>query len=100
MDELRSLVSNHSFWTNGFRTNLGASAPSKYGGRVMRLEPVLSNSIHGLGRTQKQARMLALVRELLPDVGEPLMLTINKNVTCGRHRDNKNASDFSYNIFW
>ena len=60
---------------------------------MMLLEPVLSNSVHGAGRTRNQARMLEIVRELLPDVGEPLMLTLNKNVTCSRHRDGRNASD-------
>ena len=48
---------------------------------------------------RKQARMLELVRQMLPDVGEPLMLTLNKQVTCARHRDGKNASDFVYIMF-
>ena len=43
--------------------------------------------------------MLDLVREMLPDVGEPLMLTLNKNVTCAKHRDGNNSSDFSYIMF-
>ena len=66
----------------------------------MLLEPVLSNSVKGAGRTRNQARMLQLVREMLPDVGEPLMLTVNKNVTCARHRDNRNASEVSYIAFF
>ena len=99
MDELRSLVSTFAFYKNGYRTNIGLSAPSKYGGRVMLLSPVLSNSVHGEGRTRKQKRMLELVREMLPDLGEPLMLTLNKNVCCSRHKDNKNSSDFSYIMF-
>ena len=94
MEELQLLICNHPFWQNGFRTNIGPSAPSKYAGKVMLLEHVLSNSIHGMGRTKKQGRMLDLVREMLPEVGEPLMLTLNKNVTCAKHRDGKNASDF------
>ena len=65
----------------------------------MLLETVLSNSVHGAGRTSKQARMLELVREML-DVGEPLMLTVNKNVTCARHKDGRNASDVSYIAFF
>ena len=44
--------------------------------------------------------MLELVRQLLPDVGEPLMLTLNKSVTCARHRDGRNASDYSYIMFF
>ena len=60
----------------------------------------LSNSVHGEGRTKKQARMLDIVRQQLPDVGEPLMLTLNKNVTCGRHKDGRNASDVSYIMFF
>ena len=44
--------------------------------------------------------MIGQWRELLPDVGEPIMLTINKNVTCGRHRDNSNASEYSYIMFF
>ncbi len=44
--------------------------------------------------------MLELVREMLPDVGEPLMLTLNKDVTCARHKDGRNASDFSYIMFF
>ena len=43
--------------------------------------------------------MLELVREML-DVGEPLMLTLNKNVTCARHKDGKTSSDFSYILFF
>ena len=66
----------------------------------MLLEPVLSNSVHGLGRTKKQARMLEIVRQQLPDLGESLMLTLNKNVTCGRHKDGRNASDTSYIMFF
>ena len=44
--------------------------------------------------------MLELVRKMLPEVGEPLMLTLNKQVCCQRHRDGKNASDFSYIMFF
>ena len=44
--------------------------------------------------------MLELVREMLPDVGEPLMLTLNRDVTCGRHKDGKNVSDSSYILFF
>ena len=101
MDELQSLVAAHSFYLNRFRTNLGPSAPSVYAGKRMLLAPVLSNSVHGAGRTKKQARMLELVRSLLPDVKEPLMLTLNKNVCCGKHKDNKNASGiFLHHVFW
>ncbi len=28
------------------------------------------------------------------------MLTLNKNVTCARHKDGRNASDFSYIMFF
>ena len=66
MDELQSLVAAHSFYLNRFRTNLGPSAPSVYGAKPMLLAPVLSNSVHGAGRTKKQARMLELVRSLPP----------------------------------
>ena len=100
MNELQSLVSKHPFIPNSFRTNLGPWVASRYAGRRMLLKPVLSNSVHGTGRTEKQARMLELVRQLLPDIEEPLMLTLNKNVCCGKHKDNKNASDFSYIMFF
>ena len=100
MDELQSLVAAHSFYLNRFRTNLGPSAPSVYGAKPMLLAPVLSNSVHGAGRTKKQARMLELVRSLLPDLEEPVMLTLNKNVCCGKHKDNKNSSEFSYIMFF
>ena len=100
MEELQDLVRRHHFWNNKLRTNIGESAPSRWAGKRLLLEPVLSNSVHGAGRTKNQARMLELVREMLPDVGEPLMLTLNKQVTCARHRDGKNASDFSYNMFF
>jgi hypothetical protein len=88
--ELQALVRTHPFWNNRLRVNLGETYMSKWG-RKMLVNPILSNSIHGAGRTAKQARMLALVRQLL-DVEEPLFLTINKNVTCGRHRDGANVA--------
>ncbi len=100
MEELQALVRAHPFWKNQLRTNLGESYASKWNGKRLVVTPVYSNSVHGTGRTRKQARMLEIVRELLPDVGEPLMLTINRDVTCGRHRDNANASDHSYNMFF
>ena len=100
LEELQALVRSHPFWKNKLRTYLGPSGPSKWGGKEMLLDPVLSNSVHGEGRTAKQARMLELVRQLLPDVGEPLMLTLNKNLTCARHRDGRNASDYSYILFF
>ena len=100
MEELEALVRRFPFYKNGYRTNIGVSAPSKYAGKRMLLEPVLSNSVKGEGRTKNQARMLELVREMLPDVGEPLMLTCNKNVTCARHRDGRNASEISYIAFF
>ena len=100
MEELEALVRRFPFYANKYRTNIGPSAPSKYAGKRMLLEPVLSNSVKGEGRTRNQARMLELVRAMLPDVGEPLMLTLNKNVTCARHRDNRNASEVSYIAFF
>ena len=100
MNELQSLVAAHPFYKNGYRTNIGPSAASQYAGKRMLLKPVLSNSVHGEGRTKKQARMLELVRELLPGIQEPLMLTLNKNVCCARHKDNRNASDWSYIMFF
>ena len=90
MDELKELVREYRFWKNNLRTNIGESAPSKYGGRPMLLEPVLSNTIRGTGKTKQQARMLDLVREMLPDLHEPVMLTLNRNVTCLRHKDKRN----------
>ena len=77
---MQVLVRSHPFWKNKLRTNLGPSGPSKWAGKRLLFEPVLSNSVHREGRTAKQARMLKLVRQLLPDVGEPVMLTLNKNV--------------------
>ena len=100
MEELESLVRKFPFYLNAYRTNIGASAPSKYAGKRMLLEPVLSNSVKGEGRTRNQARMLQLVREMLPDVREPLMLTVNKDVTCSRHKDSRNASEVSYIAFF
>ena len=100
MEELEALVRRFPFYKNGYRTNIGASAASKYAGKRMLLEPVLSNSVKGAGRTKNQARMLELVREMLPDVGEPLMLTLNKDVTCQKHKDSRNASDVSYIAFF
>ena len=100
MEELEALVRSHPFVKNKYRCNIGPSAPSKYAGKRMLLEPVLSNSVKGAGRTRNQARMLQLVREMLPDVGEPLMLTLNKNVTCARHKDGRNASEVSYIAFF
>ena len=100
MEELEALVRKFPFYKNGYRTNIGPSAASKYAGKRMLLEPVLSNSVKGEGRTRNQARMLELVREMLPDVGEPLMLTLNKDVTCARHKDGRNASEISYIAFF
>jgi len=98
--ELRALLLTHPFWKNRLRPNIGPSGPTKWAGKQMLHEPVLSNSVHGEGRTKKQARMLEIVRQQLPDLGEPLMLTLNKNVTCGRHKDGRNASDTSYIMFF
>ena len=44
--------------------------------------------------------MLELVRRMLPDLGEPLMLTLNRDVVCGRHKDGANTSDYSYILFF
>ena len=99
MEELEALVRRHPFVKNKYRCNIGPSAASKYAGKRMLLEPVLSNSVKGAGRTKDHARILQLVREML-DVGEPLMLTLNKNVCCGKHKDNKNSSEFSYIMFF
>ena len=100
MEELEALVRRFPFSKNKYRTNIGPSEASKYAGKRMLLEPVLSNSVKGAGRTKNQARMLELVRQMLPDVGEPLMLTVNKNVTCQRHKDSRNASEVSYIAFF
>ena len=100
MEELEALVRRFPFCANKYRTNIGPSEASKYAGKRMLLEPVLSNSVKGEGRTRNQARMLQLVREMLPDVGEPLMLTLNKDVTCARHKDGRNASEISYIAFF
>ena len=100
MEELEALVRRFPFYKNKYRTNIGPSEASKYAGKRMLLEPVLSNSVKGEGRTKNQARMLELVREMLPDVGEPLMLTLNKDVTCARHKDGRNASEISYIAFF
>ena len=96
MEELQALVRVHPFWRNQLRTNLGPSFASQRDGKRLLCTPVLSNSVHGAGRTKRQARMLQLVRHMLPDLGEPLMLTLNRDVTCGRHTDSANTSDFSY----
>ena len=100
MEELEALVRKFPFYKNAYRANIGPSEASKYAGKRMLLEPVLSNSVKGAGRTKNQARMLQLVREMLPDVGEPLMLTLNKDVTCARHKDGRNASEISYIAFF
>ena len=100
MEELQALVRAHPYWKNQLRTNLGPSYASKWDGKRLLQTPVYSNSVHGAGRTKKQARVSEIVRDLLPDVGEPLMFTINRDVTCGRHKDNKNASDFFYIMFF
>ena len=100
MEELEALVRRFPFYKNAYRANIGPSEASKYAGRRMLREPVLSNSVKGVGRTKNQARMLELVREMLPDVGEPLMLTLNKDVTCARHKDGRNASEISYIAFF
>ena len=99
MEELQALVRRHKFWKNNFRTNIGESAPSKYGGKPMLLKGVLSNTIRGAGKTEEQARMLQLVRQMLPDLQEPIMLTLNRNVTCLRHKDARNVGH-SYITFF
>ena len=98
MDELQALVRRHKFWKNNFRTNIGQSVTSKYGGKPMLLEGVYSNTIRGAGKTEEQARMLQLVRQMLPDLQEP-MLTLNRNVTCLPHRDKRNVGH-SYIAFF
>jgi hypothetical protein len=63
----------------------------------MLVTPVLSNSIHEPTRTQAHARMLALAQEML---GEHIThLTINKDVTCSRHKDGRNAGSSSHITF-
>ena len=98
MDELQALVRRHKFWKNSFRTNIGESAPSRYSGKPMLLEGVLSKTIRA-GKTEEQARMLQLVHEMLPELREPVHLTLNRDVTCLPHRDKRNVGH-SYIAFF
>ena len=43
--------------------------------------------------------MLELVREMLPDLQGNIMLTLNRNVTCLRHKDKRNVGQ-SYIAFF
>ena len=62
------------------------------------MTPVLSNSIHEPTRTKAHARMLELARQML---GEHInFLTLNKDVTCGRHQDGRNSSTSSHITFF
>ena len=98
MDDLQALVRRHKFWKNNFRANIGKSYPSKYAGKRLLEKAVLSNTIRA-GKTEEQARMLQLVRQMLPDLQEPIMLTLNRNVTCLRHKDARNVGH-SYITFF
>jgi hypothetical protein len=96
--ELQDLVRRHAFWKNRLRPNIGESEATKYAGRRMLVNPVLSNSIHEPTRTKAHARMLALAQEML---GEHIThLTINKDVCCARHRDGRNAGSSSHITFF
>jgi hypothetical protein len=96
--ELQDLVRHHAFWKNLLRPNIGESEATKYAGRRMLVNPVLSNSIHEPTRTRAHAKMLALAQEMLGQHINPL--TINKDVCCARHRDGRNASASSRITFF
>ena len=98
--ELKHLVSERHRWKrNSLRTNL-ARTPDDLTDGSFRALPigVFSNGVRD-GQSPASDRMLAIVREMLPDANVNA-LQLNRNVVCGRHKDAKNSAAENRRLFF
>ena len=91
MEELKSLVLQHRFVKNNYRTNLGGDIQTKYK-RPMLVEAVYSNS-------KRNGPMIELVQSMLPDANI-VERCINRQAVCGRHKGRGNNIIISYIMFF
>ena len=90
MDELESLVRQHKFRPNCYRTNLGGEVQEYAKSRFLK-EPILSNTV-------REGPLIECVQRMLgPHINA---VCLNKDVTCGAHRDGKNSHGDSHLCFF
>ena len=90
MEKLEELVKSHHFTGNRVRTNLGGEVQEYAKSRFLKV-PILSNSV-------RDGEILEHVQGMLgPEINE---LCLNRNVTCGPHRDGGNSSGVSSICFF
>ena len=101
LEELNYLVSKKHPWRrNTLRTNLDHSKDDiVVDGTWRKLKVgVFSNGVRE-GQSPTGDRMLAIVREMLPDATVNA-LQLNRNVVCGRHKDARNNASESHILFF
>ena len=100
--ELKYLVTKkHSWRLNNLRTNLAIDKANDIvvDGTWRKLKKgVYSNGVRE-GQSATGDRMLAIVREMLPNATVNA-LQLNRNVVCGRHKDAKNSAAESHILFF
>jgi hypothetical protein len=101
LEELKHLVSKQHCWRrNSLRTNLAHSKDDiVVDGTWRKLKVgVFSNGVRE-GQTPAGDRMLAIVREMLPNATVNA-LQLNRNVVCGKHKDARNSASESHILFF
>ena len=98
--ELKLLMTRRHPWRrNNLRTNLARTPDDIIGGSFRMLRRgVFSNGVLD-GQSPVSDRMLAIVREMLPDANVNT-LQLNHNVVCGRHKDARNSASESHTVLW
>ena len=89
MEELEALVRQHKFVPSRYRVNLGGEVREYQNSRFLK-QAILSNTV-------REGPLLECVQSMLgPQINT---LCLNKNVTCGPHRDGKNSGSESSESF-
>ena len=100
--ELKFLVTKRHHWrVNNLRTNLAIDKANDIvvDGTWRKLKVgVYSNGVRE-GQSEAGDRMLAIVREMLPNATVNA-LQLNRNVVCGKHKDAKNSAAESHILFF
>ena len=94
------ITKKHSWRLNNLRTNLARTPEDVVvDGTWRKLKKgVYSNGVRE-GQSPVGDRMLAIVREMLPNATVNA-LQLNRNVVCGKHKDAKNSAAESHILFF
>ena len=99
--ELKHLVTKKHRWrVNSLRTNLARTHEDVVVDGTWRK---LRKGVYSIGVREGQSpagdRMLAIVREMLPNATVNA-LQLNRNVVCGKHKDGRNSAAESHILFF